>query len=164
MSSNFLHPAELGIDTIYASCYKLRMDIIPTTGVVVFNTNKQVLLVEHISGASHIAGTFGLPAGRIEEDETAQQAAFRELQEETGITTELHHLHKLPKEYEAKIKRKDGTTKLFTFTVFVCTKYKGELKESEETMPRWIDADKLDGLNLLPNVKEAILESIQFTK
>lgn len=140
------------------------MEIIPSTGVVVLNTSGQVLLVEHMSSAGHITGTFGLPAGRIEENESAQQAAFRELQEETGLTTEMNHLIKLPKEYEAKIKRKDGTTKLFPFTVFVCNIFQGELKESEETKPQWIGVDKLDRLNLLPNVKEAIHESIQFIK
>lgn len=133
------------------------MQIIPCVGIVVFNQD-QVLLVESGVDSAHITGTLGLPSGKYEPGETAVQAARRELEEETGIKAELSDLHQLPTIYHAEILRKKGVEQ-FEWTVFVCTKFIGELHATTETIPRWVKLDELVHLTLLPNVKEAIEEA-----
>ncbi|MDO8497106.1 MAG: NUDIX hydrolase [bacterium] len=135
------------------------MDIplIQSVGVVVFNGNN-ILLVEHGKEATHLTGVYGLPSGKIEPGEEAIDAAVRELREETGLVTTSSDLIPLPKVYRATIEQKDGV-KVFDWHVFVCKKYSGNLRETDETKPFWISVDELITLTLLPNVQEAITES-----
>lgn len=134
-------------------------DSIQSGHVLVFDNNK-VLLVQHGEKAGHITGVYGIPGGRIDKGEKVTTAATREFLEETGLEVEEGDLQAFPSNsYTADIARKDGTTRKFTMTVFVCQKYKGTLKKSEETNPKWISVGHLDKMNLLPNVKKAIAEA-----
>ena len=133
--------------------------LILTVGILIVK-GKKVLLVENLEGSGHIAGIFGLPAGRIEQGESEIEAAIRELREETGLVTSAGNLVKLPTTYEADVPRKDGITKRFRGTCFKCLDYSGELKGSGETQPVWVDISKLDEMNLLPNVKNAVMEGL----
>lgn len=56
---------------------------IPTSGSLVVNDKNQILLVLTAKW-SH---TYGIPGGKIEMGETAEQAAVREIREETGLDT-----------------------------------------------------------------------------
>lgn len=131
---------------------------IETVGVVVLNEEK-VLLVKHGDMSGHITGTYGLPAGRVDEGESLEDSALRELKEESGL--EGFDLQKLPKEYTAVLQRKDGEKK-FHMTVFLCKKYKGELTSTNETEPIWIDLNKINDFILIPNVENAINQAIAF--
>jgi 8-oxo-dGTP diphosphatase len=59
---------------------------VPAVGVVVLRGD-EVLLVRR--GTAPRLGQWSLPGGRIEWGETAEAAAMRELQEETGVEAEL---------------------------------------------------------------------------
>lgn len=132
------------------------MNSIPTVGILLFQDDK-VLLVKHGEAASHITGSYGLPAGRIEKGETAKQAAIRELQEETGLIARENELEELPIELPpVDIKRSDGTTKRFSITIFLCRKFHGKLIQTEETIPEWIDRNTINTLPLIVNVKVII--------
>ena len=77
---------------------------------------------------------FGFPGGHIEDGESPEGAAIRELQEETGlIATNLHYLMKVP-------------TKSGGFcAVFLC-KAKGKIHTEEEGVVKWVtQEDLLDG-------------------
>lgn len=130
-----------------------------TVGVLIIKKNK-VLLVENLEGSGHMAGIFGLPAGRVEQGESETEAAIRELKEETGLVTSAENLVRLPTTYEADTPRKGGTTQRFKGTCFKCSGYNGELKGSDETRPVWVDISELDNMNLLPNVKNAVMEGL----
>lgn len=79
------------------------------------------------------AGRFNGFGGKVEQDETIEQAACREIKEEAGIIPlDLVQLGKID----------------FTFTthadvlevhVFKCTAFKGEIGESEEMRPEWFN-------------------------
>ncbi|MEM7661543.1 MAG: NUDIX hydrolase [Pseudomonadota bacterium] len=60
--------------------------IIPAVGVVCFR-GEDVLLIRR--GQPPMSGAWSLPGGRIEFGERAEDAALRELKEETGINAEL---------------------------------------------------------------------------
>ncbi|MEO1408076.1 MAG: NUDIX hydrolase, partial [Pseudomonadota bacterium] len=60
--------------------------IIPAVGVVCFR-GEDVLLIRR--GQPPMSGAWSLPGGRIEFGERTEDAALRELKEETGIDAEL---------------------------------------------------------------------------
>ncbi len=126
---------------------------IKTAGVLVFSDNK-VLLVCHGEKAEHLNDTYGIPAGRLEPDESSLEAAIRELFEETGLKIITNNLIKVPKKYVAVIERKDGSLKNYNQDNFLCSNWNGKLKANSETMPEWINIDELEKLKLLPNVKK----------
>ena len=132
--------------------------IIPTCGAVVFDSLGNVLVVEHLAGASHLTGTFGLPAGKIEKGESTLDAVVREVREETGISIHRDRFKKLPTVYRATIEQKDGA-KNMSWEVFAARIGRGELLSSSETAPRWVQPQELDTLNLLPNVRNAVQEA-----
>src|SRR6266568_6583797 len=129
------------------------MKPIPTVGVLLFKED-QVLLVRHEAGGSHVPGTYGIPAGRFEPNETSIQAARRELEEETGLATSENDLEELPISLPpADLKRKDGSIKRFTITLFYCRAYQGSLRPSDETTPLWIPVNEAVTLNLEGHTK-----------
>jgi len=149
------------VAAVMAKCLKEKKVSTPilTAGVLIIKENK-VLLVENLEGSGHKAGIFGLPAGRVEQGESEIEAAIRELMEETGLVASAENLVRLPTTYEADTPRKGGTTQKFKGTCFKCLDYSGELKGSSETQPVWVDISKLDEMNLLPNVKNAVMEGL----
>ncbi|WP_050578568.1 NUDIX domain-containing protein [Rhizobium leguminosarum] len=56
-------------------------------GVVVLDPQKRLLLVRETKSAAK--GLWNIPSGRVEEGETPQEAAIRELREEAGILSTL---------------------------------------------------------------------------
>lgn len=130
---------------------------IETVGAVVLRDTK-VLLVRHEAGAEQRTHVYGLPAGRVEEGESLEEAVKRELLEETGL--HAVSLLTLPTDYNAHIERKDGTQRHFHMVVFLVREYGGDLKANVETTPLWVERDTLSSLELLPNVVTAIKEAI----
>lgn len=58
------------------------------TGVLVKNSDNQLLLVKKPDGVGPYAGTFLTPGGGVNTSEPADDAALRELYEETGVKVE----------------------------------------------------------------------------
>ncbi|MBU2632579.1 NUDIX hydrolase [Patescibacteria group bacterium] len=139
------------------------MNIVPTVGVVVFNKEKKVLLVRHTKAAGNLTGMYGLPAGRLEEEESEKHAAARELLEEAGIKAKEEDLIEFPNEVPvAKIKRKDGSVTRFSIKPYICKSYTGELKNSEEGVPEWVDIMDISEYVLLENVETIINNAIKY--
>jgi 8-oxo-dGTP pyrophosphatase MutT (NUDIX family) len=128
-------------------------------GVVCFNKKdqNQIVVVRHGEKAQHLTGSVGLPSGRLEESETDLSAAVREFSEETGLTSSAEFFKDLGFPFEpVKIERKDGTIKTFSWHLFLCKDYSGDLKSSEETTPDWINIKELEELETIANTIAAI--------
>ena len=71
--------------------YAKRVDEVSAGGLVVDKTGTKGLLIGRLDpkDASHERLLWSLPKGHIESGETPQQAAVREVQEETGIKPEI---------------------------------------------------------------------------
>ena len=95
------------------------------------------------------AGYYEIPGGKIEEGELPEQAAIREMQEETGIIVkDLKNKGNLTIEYpDRKIE----------FVVFLADDYQGKPLQFEDNSSAWIDINDL-------LQKEKILASIQLLK
>lgn len=131
-----------------------------TVAALAFDKSR-VLLVKHGEAAHHLTGVYGLPGGRLDEGESLEDGAAREFQEETGLIPEKSSMIKIPKVYEAEIPRKSGEVLYTSWNVFLVKQYEGKLKETDETIPEWIEIDNVGKLNLLPNTEEAIQEGLK---
>lgn len=131
--------------------------IIATVGVVVFKKNdpESVCLVEHTVSAGHMTGSYGLPSGKIEPHESSVDAAVREMREESGLISAPECMV-FVKQYHADIEQKDGV-KRFSWDVYRCQDYSGDLKASDETRPLWVRKNDFSKIaHFLPNVLDAI--------
>ncbi len=135
-------------------------DVIPTFGTVVFNEKGEVLLVKHLEQAGHVAGVYGLPAGRARPGETGIQAAQRELKEETGLIVEQKDMLSLPRVETAAIKRSDGSTKQMSLQCFLATRTSGRIAETEETAPEWVSIEMFGTVHLLPSVHAFVADAV----
>jgi len=58
--------------------------VVPCVGAIVHDARGRLLLIQR--GHAPHAGHWSLPGGRVESDETPEQAVEREVREETGLT------------------------------------------------------------------------------
>lgn len=94
----------------------------------------QILLIEKKRGLG--AGKVNGPGGRLENGETAEQAAIRETQEEVGITpTGVQWAGEL------RFQFRDGYS--LCCTVYRASGWEGELMETAEAKPFWVRTDQI---------------------
>lgn len=136
-----------------------------TVGVIVMQDN-HIVAVRHKAGTTAGEGVCGLPGGRLNEAESEEEAAVRELEEETGLNTRREDLIEFPGNYfKAKLNFNNGHPREATMKVFICTKFEGELLEDAlEVTPGWVSLQSINrGLyHTLPNVLEAINNASRF--
>lgn len=103
---------------------------IPTErAVIVFvRRDEEILLIHKKRGLG--AGKINGPGGRLETDETPEQAAVRETHEEVGL-----HVHDLAMRAHLRFAFADGY-QLEVF-VFVTKAFDGTLTETDEALPFW---------------------------
>ncbi len=81
------------------------------------------------------SGYYEIPGGKIEEGETSEQTAIREMKEETGLNVKnLKYKGNMIIEYPNRI---------FDFNVFLCNEYEGKPQEFEENTSEWIEITEL---------------------
>ncbi|XP_051570043.1 oxidized purine nucleoside triphosphate hydrolase [Myxocyprinus asiaticus] len=83
------------------------------------------------------AGKWNGFGGKVQTGETIEQAARRELLEESGLTVDtLYKIGNIKFEFI-------GETELLDVHIFRADTYKGEPAESDEMRPQWFDTDKI---------------------
>lgn len=88
-----------------------------------------------INYKNHDTGYFDIPGGKINDNETADEASIREFKEETGITiTKQHCIGHSVVEYPERI---------YAFDVFIVDEYSGEPLEFEENKSMWFNINDL---------------------
>ena len=96
--------------------------------------NNKVVVIKYKSGNKK-EGYYDIPGGKIEEGENPEEAAIREMKEETGlIVTNLKLKGKMKIEYPKKI---------FELLIFIAYEFEGRVQEFEENTSEWIEINEL---------------------
>ncbi|NIO23314.1 MAG: NUDIX domain-containing protein [Candidatus Aenigmarchaeota archaeon] len=88
-------------------------------------------------------GKFNGFGGKVRDNETVEEAALRELQEETGIRALPDDIRKVAElEFEfPSVPKENGWDQ--RVHVFLVEKWEGEASETEEMRPVWINIDNI---------------------
>ncbi len=106
---------------------------------VIINANNEVLIAKR-SADQHQGNKWEFPGGKVESNETSQQALYRELNEELGIHVEAsEHFIDIHHHYEKK-----GEEKRVFLEVFLVKKWGGVPKGQEGQPLQWA---KMHALN-----------------
>ena len=128
---------------------KKRNTWIPVVAGLIRRQGK-VLVGQRPEGAS-LAGTWEFPGGKIELDESPEQALARELREELGVEAEIGALKFAATHTYGK------TGILFLF--FEVKYWKGQIKPQQHLDLRWVTPKELAQLNL-PEANSKFLSQI----
>ncbi len=92
----------------------------------------EVLLGEKLRGLG--AGNIVGPGGKVEEGETPEEAAIREVREEVGLVIESHALSPLARIRYPFLNRENLSQRSFVFSTQI---FSGEIRESGELVASW---------------------------
>ncbi|MBD3360010.1 MAG: NUDIX domain-containing protein [Candidatus Buchananbacteria bacterium] len=100
------------------------------------NEQNQVLLIMKKKGFGQ--GKWNGPGGKVKKNETPEQAAIREVKEETGYQPKkLQHLGYIEFIWVGK----EANNQICH--IFITKNYDGRLIETEECLPQWWNIDKI---------------------
>ena len=96
--------------------------------------NNKIVVTRYKEGNKK-EGYYEIPGGKIEEGDTSEQTAIREMREETGLEIEnLKYKGNIITEYPNRI---------FDFDVFICNECNGEPQDFKENTSEWIEISEL---------------------
>ena len=119
-----------------------------TVTTLVFLTNEDKILLA-IKKRGFAKGKYNGIGGKVEANETIEQATVRECEEEIGVTPEKYRQFATITFHEFI----NGKLEEIIMHTFECNKWRGEPVESEEMTPEWFDKDKVPFENMLPDDK-----------
>ncbi|KAL8175394.1 UNVERIFIED_CONTAM: Nudix (Nucleoside diphosphate linked moiety X)-type motif 1 [Gekko kuhli] len=91
------------------------------------------------------AGRWNGFGGKVEPGETIEQAARRELQEESGLAVDvLQKMGRITFEFV-------GNTELMEVHIFRADSFRGEPTESDEMRPQWFELDRVPFKDMWPD-------------
>ncbi|HEY3589047.1 MAG TPA: 8-oxo-dGTP diphosphatase MutT [Buttiauxella sp.] len=118
---------------------------------IIRNPRGEIFITQRAADA-HMANKLEFPGGKIEVDETPEQALVRELQEETGITaTEFTLFDKLSYEFPDRH---------VTLWFFIVESWEGEPWGKEGQPGKWIAQNALVATDF-PPANEPIISKLQ---
>ena len=127
-------------------------------GAVVFH-RQRVLLVKR--GNPPSLGEWAIPGGSVELGETLQQAAEREILEETGVTIRAGEPVFC---FDAIVREPSGKVRFHYVITYVLADYvAGEPVASDDALDaRWVAADELDNLTVSKITLELLRDRLSF--
>ncbi len=119
--------------------------MIPSVVALIFD-QKERLLVVRLGG--HRNELWGLPGGRIELDETPEDALMREVMEEIGVRVKVDSLHGVYAGEGFRLTYPNGDQGAYVMIAYRCTIIGGDISvdDDEVTDARYVRDDELDDL------------------
>lgn len=115
-------------------------------GAIIIDGDNKVLLIKQKS-----TGSFGFPKGHVENNETEEQTAIREVKEETGIDIKITS----KKRYETSYIHSDIINKqVIYFLAFPLSKNNEQMQEEEIIDLQWIDIEEVTDLLTYEDIKQ----------
>lgn len=115
--------------------------------LTLFMDGNKILLGEKKRGFAK--GTLNGIGGKQDPGETIEQAMIRECQEEIGATpTRFEQVGKI--DFDLWYKGEHALMEMF---IYNCYEFVGEIKETEEILPRWYDINNVPFDKMLPDDK-----------
>eukprot|EP00887_Chlorella_sp_A99_P000022 scaffold16.g22.t1 len=114
------------------------MKLVLVVAAALVNDQGQLLLAQRPKGKK-LAGLWELPGGKVERDETPEQALVREMREELGIVVEPAHF--VPITFASHTYADHGFHLLMP--LFACTKWSGEPHGAEGQAVQWVSEAEL---------------------
>ena len=118
--------------------------------VGVIYDNSQIFLTKRLEHV-HQGGKWEFPGGKVERDETATEALYRELKEEIAI--EVISCHPF-----MEIRHDYGDKQVF-LDIYVVNEYSGKPNAQEGQQQAWFKPDQLRELDF-PDANKAIVEKL----
>ncbi len=118
--------------------------------VAVILASEKILLSKR-HAASHQGGKWEFPGGKVESDESVEQALVREIQEELGLT--------VIKQQPFIVIEHDYQDKQVRLDVRLVSEYVGKAEGKEGQLIRWVKATELQDLDF-PAANEAIVSGL----
>lgn len=125
------------------------MKLLLVSAAILINSNNKILLSERPPQKS-LSGFWEFPGGKIEIEETPEEAVIRELKEELNIVVEERHL--------SPFSFASCTSKDFhlLMPVFYCYKWQGQIKSNENQKLAWVHLCDFDKYAILPADKKIV--------
>ncbi len=117
--------------------------VVLVVAVALIDDQRRVLLAQRPAGKS-MAGLWEFPGGKVEDNETPENALVRELHEELGITVEVADLEPL-----AFASHTYDDFHLL-MPLFDCAHWQGEIKGREGQALAWVTAAELGHYEMPP--------------
>ncbi len=115
--------------------------IIRVAVALIINQNKEILIAKR-SKDQHQGNKWEFPGGKVEENETSEEALHREILEELGIEVQSSsEMISITHEY---IEENPKNNKTVILDVFDVRKWQGEPKGVEGQPIRWITVSEID--------------------
>lgn len=112
------------------------MKVVLVSAVAMIDPDGRILLAQRPKGKS-MAGLWEFPGGKVEADETPEQALVRELKEELGIDTWESCLAPL------SFASHSYDDFHLLMPVFACRKWEGQVKPQEGQTLKWVRVNQL---------------------
>ena len=125
---------------------------IQATSVALFSEERVLLILR---GREPLKGLWSLPGGRLEAQETHEQAAIREMREETGLS--VSNLTFVQQFIPFHMKEGVKIISNYRLEVFTSLDFSGELSAGDDAAEaRWVEFLELPTLPLTPQAEQII--------
>ncbi len=133
----------------------MKKPTIKVVAALIFDSQNRVIITQRQEG-SHLAGKWEFPGGRIENDETPEQALKREIKEEIGLDIAVGQLY-LQDTFEYDIKNID-------IAFYMCSQSDGNQQPQAIEVADWklVRLSKLERYEFPPADRNLINQLLEF--